>query len=199
MPPAGQGAGETKWVLPETFFDQLPEVMQQVPAPGKVGVAFQPWFSSSRRTRSTGTMTWLSSGWMASLARQCTAPTARPSGWKYLGAIEVCKSSILLLDVAGLRETCAAAHVEAGRRPDEFKNEPLFNAIAEPAGAPAPVGVRQSSQCVRRFLRRLGGRDEGRQPVGHAVDLLVRSAAPKAEADRAHANLRGHPHGPEDG
>lgn len=105
-----------------------------------------------------------------------------------------------LLDVAGLRETCAA-HVEAGRRPDEFENEPLFNAIgelAEPAGALAPVGVRQSSQCVRRFVRRSGGRDEGRQPVGHAVDLLARSAAPKAEADRAHANLRGHPHGPED-
>lgn len=54
-----------------------------------------------------------------------------------------------LLDVAGLRETCAA-HVGAGRRPDEFENEPLFNVIgelAEPAGALAPVGVRQSSQC----------------------------------------------------
>jgi hypothetical protein len=30
-PPAGQGAGETKWVSPEKFFDQLPEVMQTVP------------------------------------------------------------------------------------------------------------------------------------------------------------------------
>ena len=29
--PAGQGGGETKWVSPEKFFDQLPEVMQAVP------------------------------------------------------------------------------------------------------------------------------------------------------------------------
>jgi hypothetical protein len=29
--PAGQGAGETKWVVPERFFDQLPAVMQAVP------------------------------------------------------------------------------------------------------------------------------------------------------------------------
>src|SRR5262249_33437065 len=29
--PAGQGAGETKWVSPEKFFDQLPEVMKMVP------------------------------------------------------------------------------------------------------------------------------------------------------------------------
>jgi hypothetical protein len=30
-PPAGAGQGETKWVLPERFFDQLPEVLQSVP------------------------------------------------------------------------------------------------------------------------------------------------------------------------
>jgi hypothetical protein len=29
--PAGAGKGETKWVLPEKFFDQLPEVLQTVP------------------------------------------------------------------------------------------------------------------------------------------------------------------------
>jgi hypothetical protein len=29
--PVGQGAGETKWVSPEKFFDQLPEVMKMVP------------------------------------------------------------------------------------------------------------------------------------------------------------------------
>jgi hypothetical protein len=29
--PAGAGSGETKWVLPEKFFDQLPEVLQTVP------------------------------------------------------------------------------------------------------------------------------------------------------------------------
>ena len=29
--PAGSGKGETKWVIPEKFFDQLPEVMQTVP------------------------------------------------------------------------------------------------------------------------------------------------------------------------
>lgn len=29
--PAGAGSGETKWVLPEKFFDQLPEVLQMVP------------------------------------------------------------------------------------------------------------------------------------------------------------------------
>jgi len=29
--PAGAGKGETKWVLPEKFFDQLPEVLQAVP------------------------------------------------------------------------------------------------------------------------------------------------------------------------
>jgi hypothetical protein len=29
--PVGQGAGETKWVHPETFFDQLPAVIDQVP------------------------------------------------------------------------------------------------------------------------------------------------------------------------
>jgi hypothetical protein len=29
--PAGAGAGETKWVIPEKFFDQLPEVLQTVP------------------------------------------------------------------------------------------------------------------------------------------------------------------------
>ena len=30
-PPAGAGAGETKWVVPETFFDELPEVLNEVP------------------------------------------------------------------------------------------------------------------------------------------------------------------------
>jgi hypothetical protein len=30
-PPAGAGVGETKWVLPEKFFDQLGEVLQTVP------------------------------------------------------------------------------------------------------------------------------------------------------------------------
>jgi hypothetical protein len=29
--PAGAGGGETKWVVPEKFFDQLPEVLQNVP------------------------------------------------------------------------------------------------------------------------------------------------------------------------
>lgn len=29
--PAGQGTGETKWVLPEKFFDQLPQVMKDIP------------------------------------------------------------------------------------------------------------------------------------------------------------------------
>ena len=29
--PAGAGSGETKWVLPEKFFDQFPEVLQTVP------------------------------------------------------------------------------------------------------------------------------------------------------------------------
>lgn len=29
--PAGGGAGETKWVIPEKFFDQLPQVMKDVP------------------------------------------------------------------------------------------------------------------------------------------------------------------------
>jgi hypothetical protein len=29
--PAGGGDGETKWVIPEKFFDQLPEVLQAVP------------------------------------------------------------------------------------------------------------------------------------------------------------------------
>ena len=29
--PAGQGSGETKWVVPEKFFDELPEVLQTVP------------------------------------------------------------------------------------------------------------------------------------------------------------------------
>jgi hypothetical protein len=29
--PAGAGSGETKWVIPEKFFDQLPEVLQNVP------------------------------------------------------------------------------------------------------------------------------------------------------------------------
>jgi hypothetical protein len=29
--PAGAGTGETKWVLPEKFFDQLPQVLQTVP------------------------------------------------------------------------------------------------------------------------------------------------------------------------
>jgi hypothetical protein len=29
--PAGAGSGETKWVLPEKFFDQFPEVLQAVP------------------------------------------------------------------------------------------------------------------------------------------------------------------------
>jgi hypothetical protein len=29
--PTGAGSGETKWVLPEKFFDQLPEVLQAVP------------------------------------------------------------------------------------------------------------------------------------------------------------------------
>jgi hypothetical protein len=29
--PAGAGSGETKWVLPEKFFDQLPQVLQSVP------------------------------------------------------------------------------------------------------------------------------------------------------------------------
>jgi hypothetical protein len=34
--PAGAGQGETKWVIPEKFFDQLPEVLQTVPAlPGE--------------------------------------------------------------------------------------------------------------------------------------------------------------------
>jgi hypothetical protein len=30
-PPAGAGQGETKWVIPEKFFDQLPEVLETVP------------------------------------------------------------------------------------------------------------------------------------------------------------------------
>ena len=30
-PPAGAGSGETKWVVPEKFFDQLPEVLATVP------------------------------------------------------------------------------------------------------------------------------------------------------------------------
>jgi hypothetical protein len=30
-PPPGAGKGETKWVIPEKFFDQLPEVLQTVP------------------------------------------------------------------------------------------------------------------------------------------------------------------------
>jgi hypothetical protein len=29
--PAGQGAGETKWVIPEKFFDQLPQIMKGIP------------------------------------------------------------------------------------------------------------------------------------------------------------------------
>ena len=29
--PAGAGKGETKWVDPEKFFDQLPEVLEAVP------------------------------------------------------------------------------------------------------------------------------------------------------------------------
>lgn len=30
-PPDNSGGGETKWVVPETFFDQLPEIMKEVP------------------------------------------------------------------------------------------------------------------------------------------------------------------------
>ena len=30
-PPPGAGEGETKWVIPEKFFDQLPQVMKEVP------------------------------------------------------------------------------------------------------------------------------------------------------------------------
>jgi hypothetical protein len=30
-PPAGAGKGETKWVIPEKFFDELPQVMKEVP------------------------------------------------------------------------------------------------------------------------------------------------------------------------
>jgi hypothetical protein len=34
--PPGAGKGETKWVIPEKFFDQLPEVLQSVPSlPGE--------------------------------------------------------------------------------------------------------------------------------------------------------------------
>src|SRR5262249_32031365 len=29
--PPGAGKGETKWVIPEKFFDQLPEVMKEIP------------------------------------------------------------------------------------------------------------------------------------------------------------------------
>jgi hypothetical protein len=30
--PKSEGSGETKWVNPETFFDELPGVMKQVPS-----------------------------------------------------------------------------------------------------------------------------------------------------------------------
>ena len=37
--PESSGEGETKWVNPETFFDELPEVMKQVPPlPGEEGL-----------------------------------------------------------------------------------------------------------------------------------------------------------------
>ena len=37
--PPGAGKGETKWVIPEKFFDQLPEVLQTVPPlPGEEGL-----------------------------------------------------------------------------------------------------------------------------------------------------------------
>jgi hypothetical protein len=42
---AGKGKGETKWVNPETFFDELPAVMKQVPPlPGEE--ALYQWISS---------------------------------------------------------------------------------------------------------------------------------------------------------
>jgi len=37
--PPGQGAGETKWVVPERFFDQLPQIMKEIPPlPGEESI-----------------------------------------------------------------------------------------------------------------------------------------------------------------
>jgi hypothetical protein len=39
LPPESTGEGETKWVNPETFFDESPKVMKQVPPlPGEEGL-----------------------------------------------------------------------------------------------------------------------------------------------------------------
>jgi hypothetical protein len=36
MPPGSEGGAETKWVFPDKFFDQLPEVMKDAsPLPGE--------------------------------------------------------------------------------------------------------------------------------------------------------------------
>ena len=37
--PPSSGKGETKWVVPETFFDQLPEVMKERAAAARRGGA----------------------------------------------------------------------------------------------------------------------------------------------------------------
>jgi hypothetical protein len=49
--PKSTGKGETKWVNPETFFDELPAVMKSVPphspdVRGNIDFRVQFWFSS---------------------------------------------------------------------------------------------------------------------------------------------------------
>jgi hypothetical protein len=39
LPPGSSGEGETKWVVPETFFDQLPKIMNEIPPlPGEESI-----------------------------------------------------------------------------------------------------------------------------------------------------------------